>query len=89
MQVFFPFSHLQTQKIMIKIKLGDMLELPNVKDEIANGKQVTVGKQDNRRHNCYGLVSFQTEQERHHCRQSLTTQRENSDMEKIKMVTPP
>ncbi len=25
-----------------KIKLGDMLELPNVKDEIANGKQVTV-----------------------------------------------
>ena len=25
-----------------KIKLGDMLELPNVKEEIANGKQVTV-----------------------------------------------
>lgn len=25
-----------------KIKLGDMLELPNVKDEIANGKQVTI-----------------------------------------------
>ncbi len=25
-----------------KIKLGDMLELPNVKDEIANGKQITV-----------------------------------------------
>ena len=25
-----------------KIKLGDMLELPNVKDEIANGKQATV-----------------------------------------------
>lgn len=25
-----------------KIRLGDMLELPNVKDEIANGKQVTV-----------------------------------------------
>lgn len=25
-----------------KIKLGDMLELPNVKDEITNGKQVTV-----------------------------------------------
>lgn len=25
-----------------KIKLGDMLELPNVKDEIANGNQVTV-----------------------------------------------
>ena len=25
-----------------KIKLGDMLELPNVKDEIANGRQVTV-----------------------------------------------
>lgn len=25
-----------------KIKLGNMLELPNVKDEIANGKQVTV-----------------------------------------------